>query len=264
MSVGHLDFRGNCFAENFWGGRPQCCQHVFRIGSSERKHRMHFDDFWSLEAPGVAILLGFDFMVIFNAFKTKVQDRTRPRSQDFWQKMENGLNVFFFERLVSFYHYFHIFPGSKYFAKLPSKKSTQYAPQVSHTSPENWWFPSSVHLLYLWGAVKLQRCTYWPLQPTQVPSFIDNLTSLEGCIPWVVPSPRWWSTFMLATCFFVLFFLVWNFSKGPKGYEFESNRYSRPWGVWCCMLLFKTEKLPGANRSKHIWYLNHQYIQVEE
>lgn len=112
--------------------------------------------------------------------------------------------------------------------------------------------------------IKLQRCTYWPLQPTQVPSFIDNLTSLEGCIPWVVPSPRWWSTFMLATCFFVLFFLVWNFSKGPKGYEFESNRYSRPWGVWCCMLLFKTEKLPGANRSKHIWYLNHQYIQVEE
>lgn len=152
MSVGHLDFRGNCFAENFWGGRPQCCQHVFRIGSSERKHRMHFDDFWSLEAPGVAILLGFDFMVIFNAFKTKVQDRTRPRSQDFWQKMENGLNVFFFERLVSFYHYFDIFPGSKYFAKVPSKKSTQCAPQVSHTSPENWWFPSSVHLLYLWGA----------------------------------------------------------------------------------------------------------------
>ena len=93
-----------------------------------------------------------DFMVIFKAFKTKVQDRKRPRIAGFLAEHGEWFKCFFFERLVSFYHYFHIFPGSKYFAKVPSKKSTQCAPQVSHTSPENWWFPSSVHLLYLWGA----------------------------------------------------------------------------------------------------------------
>ena len=110
--------------------------------------------------------------------------------------------------------------------------------------------------------IKLQRCTYWPLQPTQVPSFYWQ-PHLTGRMHPLGCSLTTLVIHFHARHLFLAFFCV-KLLKGTKRSRIESSRYSRPWGIWCCMLLFKTEMLPGPNRSKHIWYLNHQYIQVEE
>ena len=224
MSVGHLDFRGNCFAEFFWGGGPQCCQHVFRIGSSERKHQMHFGDFWSLEAPGVAILLGFDFRVIFNAFKTKVQDRTRPRSQDFWQKMENGLNVFFWKAST-------LVPLFSHISRLQILRKTSFQKEYTVRPPS---FPHFTRKLMIskFGSSPLPLGGWIFRWTNHEPSKVYLLTTATNpsSKSSLTTSPHWKDASLglfphhagdPLSCSPPVssFFSVWNFSKGPKGHE---------------------------------------------
>ena len=161
----------------FWGGGPRCCQHVFRIGSSERKHRMNFDDFFvsRTQALPSSWLCG-DFMVIFKAFKTKVQDRKRPRIAGFLAEHGEWLQCFFFKGLYSFPNIFTYFQAPNTLQRfLPRRVHPQSFPHFTRKLMISKFGSSPLSLggLDFSGepTIKLQRCTYWPLQPTQVPSF---------------------------------------------------------------------------------------------